>query len=1228
MSVAGRGIAPWLIGLCLILASALAPTPARAQALFPGGCPVVFDAFGGATVTYSFPVGSSGAFTDAGGAVCRGIGQPGVWRYYYTYTVTSTLVDATFRITSPHEGGVDITAPGTYELTARVFPGGEDQFAARSYGDHPDNGAEPYDEDVFGPLNYPALGLGYSTTATGPNPSGTVTVTFRGVTTDVPGSRVFVPTTPGSYYTGFLSAATGVLRDGFRPSARSIGAPLLFLSSQPYLLQPGASYTFTENPHADGLLHSVTCSAGSATIGADNASFTLTGQADRSQVNCALAHAQRPSVTALSTATGPPAGGTVVTVTGTNLTGVTAVRFGANAATSFTVNSATSLTATAPAGTAGLADVIVSTGALPSANTAADDYTYLNAIPTAGAVSATVAYNSPGQAITLTPGGAFTSVSVVAGPTSGGVTLSGTSATYVPNSGFIGTDSFTYRASGAGGDSAPATVSITVAAPPAPSAGSVATQVAFNSPGQAIALAPGGVFSSLAIAQGPTNGSVSLSGTTATYAPRTGFFGTDGFTYTATGPGGTSSAATVAITVPTPPAPTINPPAVVAPPTTVGGAFSVDLGSTSSGVVDGFRLTALPSGGDATIEEESGAVSVTKGGPQALGALRFRLVYRPRSNFLGQDRVTLVGFGPGGTSAPATFLFNVTGKAPDLSGRSASNATVRLSPITGLSGGPFQAVRVTQAPTYGTVTVQGLDLVFTPALADSGSTSFAYVIDLPFGSSAPGTARVVTDLAPIPAALAAATQVGRPVTVDLTSGARGGPFTGAAVLALTPSGAGTATIVEGGAVGARTYALTFTPAARFTGVADVAFSLTNAAATGNGSLRLTVTPRPDPTLDPEVRVVVVSQVDSARRFADTQTANFSRRLAAIRDGSNESRNDLSLNLGFAQSRGWSPRGEGLTGLVRDVERDRWGPVLDRDRQQDTLWAPTDPPGPGRDRLLDERIGVWAAGTVDWGHRDAQSGARDYRITTQGLSAGIDMRITPDLILGVGAGYGRDRTEIGDHGSRSEGRGVSGALYGGWQSDSGLFVDGALGRMGLDFDSRRWIAATGSLGQGQREGAVTFGSMSAGWTLRRQGFNGEAYVRAERQAYDLDAFTETGIGTYALTYQALTFDSLSSVLGVRGGWSVPLQDGRLLPRLQVEWAHEFEDQDPQRVRFADLVDSPIFALYLNDLRRDQWSFDLGLEWARTSGLSLSLGYRAQTSPTLLTQGLDFTLRSPF
>jgi hypothetical protein len=86
--------------------------------------------------------------------------------------------------------------------------------------------------------------------------------------------------------------------------------------------------------------------------------------------------APAPTVTGVSPDSGPTAGGTTVTVTGTGFTGASTVSFGSNPATRFTVNSDTSITATAPAGAAGTVDVTVTTQGSTSAGSAADEYTY------------------------------------------------------------------------------------------------------------------------------------------------------------------------------------------------------------------------------------------------------------------------------------------------------------------------------------------------------------------------------------------------------------------------------------------------------------------------------------------------------------------------------------------------------------------------------------------------------------------------------------------------------------------------------------------------------------------------------------------------------------------------------------------------------------------------------------------------------------------------------------
>ncbi|HEX3336094.1 MAG TPA: IPT/TIG domain-containing protein, partial [Jatrophihabitans sp.] len=83
-----------------------------------------------------------------------------------------------------------------------------------------------------------------------------------------------------------------------------------------------------------------------------------------------------PSVTAVAPTTGPSAGGTTVTVTGTGFAAATGVLFGAVPAPSITVDSPTSITAVVPAQAGGPVDVRVVGPYGTSAVVAADTFTY------------------------------------------------------------------------------------------------------------------------------------------------------------------------------------------------------------------------------------------------------------------------------------------------------------------------------------------------------------------------------------------------------------------------------------------------------------------------------------------------------------------------------------------------------------------------------------------------------------------------------------------------------------------------------------------------------------------------------------------------------------------------------------------------------------------------------------------------------------------------------------
>ena len=133
-----------------------------------------------------------------------------------------------------------------------------------------------------------------------------------------------------------------------------------------------------------------------------------------------------PTITSIAPTAGPQAGGTAVTITGTNFIGTTGVNFGVSAATGFTVDSATSITATAPPGT-GTVDIRVSNTVGTSPAVGADQFTYV-AAPSVTSISPTAGPTGGGTTVTITGTGFSAAL-----PT-GAVRFGGTIATYTINS--------------------------------------------------------------------------------------------------------------------------------------------------------------------------------------------------------------------------------------------------------------------------------------------------------------------------------------------------------------------------------------------------------------------------------------------------------------------------------------------------------------------------------------------------------------------------------------------------------------------------------------------------------------------------------------------------------------------------------------------------------------------------------------------------------------------------
>jgi hypothetical protein len=148
----------------------------------------------------------------------------------------------------------------------------------------------------------------------------------------------------------------------------------------------------------------ITATTPAHAAGAATVTVTVTGQTGN--LANGFTYTGPPTVTSVSPNNGSVAGGTAVTITGTNFAAGATVTFGSNAATNVVVVSGTQITATTPAGSVGAVTVTVTVNG--QAGSLATGYTYNTAVAISFGQVAAATPQSPTTTVPVTFPGAQT----------------------------------------------------------------------------------------------------------------------------------------------------------------------------------------------------------------------------------------------------------------------------------------------------------------------------------------------------------------------------------------------------------------------------------------------------------------------------------------------------------------------------------------------------------------------------------------------------------------------------------------------------------------------------------------------------------------------------------------------------------------------------------------------------------------------------------------------------
>ncbi|MEB2185281.1 putative Ig domain-containing protein [Xanthomonas campestris pv. campestris] len=585
----------------------------------------------------------------------------------------------------------------------------------------------------------------------------------------------------------------------------------------------------------------------------------------------------------------------------------------------------------------------------------------------------------------------------------------------------------------------------------------------------------------------------------------------------------------------------------------------------------------------------------------------------------GSTSFTIAVADAGNATATQAYTFTVSTAAPVAVADTAatmSDAAVTV-PVTTNDTGNITAIAIATAPTNGTAVVNGLELVYTPTAGFVGTDVVTYTVTGSGGTSAAATVTIAVNARPIAVSVTAEAVPGAASQVDLTRNATGGPFVAAAVVAVLPASAGTATITQVGAAAAAARTSGFVPAATaqasspsfmltfvanpaFVGQATVQFTLSNAFATSAAaSVTFTVAPRRDPSVDAEVRGLIDAQSESTRRFAKAQIDNFQRRLEATHRGGST----LSNAVTFQPTSHCRQADRGISAQPCSPDT--------QDADNEFRDAPAMATGGTGGAQGQGDLGLWVGGAIRSGSLDKQANTNGVDFQTDGLSVGADYRLAPSLAVGAGLGWGRDDSDVGRNGSHSKATAYTMALYASFHPGKAFFFDTLVGYQLLSYDLRRFVTDDASMAEGSRDGKQWIASLSSGADLQRGNLQITPYARVDVARATLDGYVEDGIAPFALRYDDMDVATTTGNLGLRLEWRRDVAWGRLTPQVRVEYQRDFQGRGDATLGYADIIGGPVYRTGQNAFDRNRLMVGIGAALLTEQGLSTRLEYRGIT-----------------
>ena len=175
--------------------------------------------------------------------------------------------------------------------------------------------------------------------------------------------------------------------------------------------------------------------------------------------------------------------------------------------------------------------------------------------------------------------------------------------------------------------------------------------------------------------------------------------------------------------------------------------------------------------------------------------------------------------------------------------------------------------------------------------------------------------------------------------------------------------------------------------------------------------------------------------------------------------------------------------------------------------------------------LSSQWSFWSEGSISVGSAGDTFFSSSKEINSNGLTIGMDKKISENKLYGYAFRYGNDKVDVGTSGTNLDTDAYSLSIYGTFPHDDKRFVEGIFGASKLyTYNERKTALNTYT---GERGGVQAFGSINYLTTYSKDNFNITQNARIDLSLTELQTYEESGAASLVYNKQLIETGMVST-----------------------------------------------------------------------------------------------------